>query len=244
MMKRTLISAAALLALAAGSVNAQVVVTTGAGYIKMVNALTQAYQAQTDKEVAKAVGGNIGQMLAQVAQGNGVNLVISDTGALDKFQAHLGGDRLALGDTPLVMIWRKGLSLKSPEAIVEPDVKTVAHPDPKAAIYGRSAAKWLKNTGIGEKIKDKIRSASSVPQVYSYVATGNMDVGFVNLLAYRNAPEKVAGHFEIRDHGAIIHMAAQPVKGAENDADVKDFMKFLGTPKAHAIMDKFGVTMK
>ncbi len=222
---------------------AEVIVTTGAGYIKMVNALTKAYEGEGHQKVAKALGGNIGQMLAQVTQGNGVNVVISDEKALKKFEKNLAAGQVHLGDTPLVMVWRKGLTLSAPSDILKDDIKTVAHPDPKAAIYGRSAATWLKNTGYGEKIAGKIRAANHVPQVYSYVATGDMDVGFVNLSAYRNAPQKVGGHFEIMDHGAKIHMVAQIVKGAEGDKDVQQFMTFLHSKKAQTIMNKFGVTL-
>ena len=78
-LKPLLISLAAVSALAAGAANAaQVIVTTGAGYVKMVDALAALYQKETGVAVEKSFGGNIGQMLAQVKHGSGVNVVISD----------------------------------------------------------------------------------------------------------------------------------------------------------------------
>ena len=54
----TLITAAAALTLA-GAAQAQVTVTTGGGYIKMVEALTAQYEKDTGAKVEKAFGGNI-----------------------------------------------------------------------------------------------------------------------------------------------------------------------------------------
>ena len=56
----------------AGTAAAEVTVTTGAGYVKMVQALVDAYQSQTQAKVGTAFGGNIGQMLAQVREGGKV----------------------------------------------------------------------------------------------------------------------------------------------------------------------------
>lgn len=115
-LKPLLISLAAVSALAAGAANAaQVIVTTGAGYVKMVDALAALYQKETGVAVEKSFGGNIGQMLAQVKHGSGVNVVISDEASLEKFHDALAPDARRLGDTPLVLVWRKGLELKRPE---------------------------------------------------------------------------------------------------------------------------------
>lgn len=83
-MKKTcvLLASAAAFAFSAAAAQAAVTVTTGAGYVKMVEALVRAYEAETKTEVHTAFGGNIGQMLAQVESGSGVNVVISDKTSL------------------------------------------------------------------------------------------------------------------------------------------------------------------
>lgn len=241
-LKPLLISLAAVSALAAGAANAaQVIVTTGAGYVKMVDALAALYQKETGVAVEKSFGGNIGQMLAQVKHGSGVNVVISDEASLEKFHDALAPDARRLGDTPLVLVWRKGLELKRPEDIALDSVKTVASPNPKAAVYGRSAAKWLKATGLDAKVAPKLQVVGTVPQVYSYVTTGNMDAGFVNLAVLKSGTEALGGHAAIRDESAVVHMTVRPVRGAEADADVKAFMDFLASEKAKPVLRKFGI---
>ena len=238
-LKPLLISLAAVSALAAGAANAaQVIVTTGAGYVKMVDALAALYQKETGVAVEKSFGGNIGQMLAQVKHGSGVNV---DEASLEKFHDALAPDARRLGDTPLVLVWRKGLELKRPEDIALDSVKTVASPNPKAAVYGRSAAKWLKATGLDAKVAPKLQVVGTVPQVYSYVTTGNMDAGFVNLAVLKSGTEALGGHAAIRDESAVVHMTVRPVRGAEADADVKAFMDFLASEKAKPVLRKFGI---
>lgn len=241
-LKPLLITLAAVSALAAGAANAaQVVVTTGAGYVKMVDALAALYQKETGVAVEKSFGGNIGQMLAQVKHGSGVNVVISDEASLEKFHDALAPDARRLGDTPLVLVWRKGLELKRPEDIAFGSVKTVASPNLKAAVYGRSAAEWLKATGLDAKVAPKLQIVGTVLQVYSYVTTGNMDAGFVNLAVLKSDTEALGGHTAIRDESAVVHMTVRPVRGAEADTDVKAFMDFLASEKAKPVLRKFGI---
>lgn len=238
-----LITAAATLTLA-GAAQAQVTVTTGGGYIKMVEALTAQYEKDTGAKVEKAFGGNIGQMLAQVESGSPVTVVISDATSLKKFTKALNADAgVRLGDTPLILIWRKGLTLASPEDLTGDAVKRVAMPDPKAAVYGRAAKEYLDSSGLGEKIAGKLNVVSMVPQVMSYVSRAEMDAGFVNLLAARQGKDKIGGFVAVKEGYEPIRMTAQPIKGAAGEADdVKAFLTWLGSPKADAVLEKFGVS--
>ena len=104
-MKTSALTLAALITLCVGTAQAaQVTVTTGAGYVKMVDALTALYQKETGVTVDKAFGGNIGQLLAQVKDGGKVNVVISDAATLKRFKDILSPETTVLGDTPLVLV--------------------------------------------------------------------------------------------------------------------------------------------
>ena len=184
--KPLLITLAAVSALAASAANAaQIVVSTGAGYVKMVDALAALYQKETGVAVEKSFGGNIGQMLAQVKHGSGVNVVISDEASLEKFHDALAPDARRLGDTPLVLVWRKELELKRPEDIAFESVKTVASPNLKAAVYGRSAAEWLKATGLGCKVALEAESRGHPCRRSPYVTRRATGPGSVDLAVTR-----------------------------------------------------------
>lgn len=122
-----LLTAALSFGLGASVAQAEVIVTTGAGYVPMVKALVAAYQTETGAKVGTAFGGNIGQMLAQTASGSGVNVVVSDRASLGKFKM-LDKEEVVLGTTPIVLIWKKGLCLPLPKISRSP--KLNASPTP------------------------------------------------------------------------------------------------------------------
>lgn len=243
MQKTALLTSLTLLALAAGSAHADVVVTTGAGYVPMVKALSEAYAQETGGKIATAFGGNIGQMLAQVKEGSGVNVVISDRASLAKFAKLLAADETKLGTTPIVLVWKKGLDIKTPADLKADSVARIAMPDPKAAVYGRAAEDFLKTSGLGKDLEGKVNVVSTVPQVTAYVVKGEMDAGFVNRVAAKNAQGKLGGQLEITDQHQPIVMTARPVaEVAEKDAaDVKAFLDWLTGETAKGILKANGL---
>jgi molybdate transport system substrate-binding protein len=231
-----------LLLTAAASVSfAGVTVTTGAGYKTMLEKLCADFR-ESGGAVEEMYGGHIGMMLAQIKQGSGVNVVISDKGSLDDMSGGVEFDSYEpLGGTVLVLAWRKGIEIETPEDLAKPEIKSVAYPDAKAAIYGRAATKFLESSGIGAKIKDKISEVSSVPQVFAYLVSGEMDAGFVNRVMIMNGAEKIGGSLEIASGYPSLDMVAAVVKSAGSDPDVAKFIEFLRSPAAKEILKKNGV---
>lgn len=225
-----------------GQVFAEVSLTTGAGYADMAKELAKAFTATSGTKVTQNFGGNIGQMMAQIANGNGANIVISDEGTLKNLKSPIQlTDIHALGNTPLVFIWRKGLDLKGVSDIETNKVKQFAYPDPKAAVYGRAAQQYLNNLGLKAVSKDKIMKIASVPQVTAYVVKGEVDAGFVNRTAARRNKDKIGGSEEVTKGYEPIHMIAAVVKGHEGDKDVQQFLTFLQSEQAKTILLKHGI---
>lgn len=236
---KTLLIAAA--AFSASAAYAEVSVTTGAGYMPMSKELAQTYQKTSGQKVVENYGGNIGQMLAQVAAGNGVNIVISDLGTLKRIKSPVQFSKIEkLGNTPLVFIWKKGCGITGPQDLTTDKVKTFAYPDPKAAVYGRAAKEYLDGLKT-ESLKDKSMQIASVPQVMAYVSKGEVDAGFLNRTAARQGKEKIGGSVEIADGYSPIEMVAAVVKGQENDKDVQAFLNFLNSEDAKKILVKHGI---
>ena len=217
-------------------------VTTGAGYTQMVKELCAAYKEASGKNIQEMYGGNIGQQLAQIEAGSGVNIMITDKGTLEDAKTNVKFDTFVpLGKTVLVLAWRKGLSLSSPYDLLFDDVKSVCFPDPKAAIYGRAALAFLESSGIKNKISDKISQVSTVPQVFSYLVSGEMDAGFVNRVVVRSGGEKIGGFLEIENGYPPLNMVAAVVKGQHAKPEVKNYLDFLKTEKGKEILKKHGV---
>jgi molybdate transport system substrate-binding protein len=237
----SVIIAAALCASFAASASASVIITTGAGYKTMVEELCAAFR-ESGGAIEEMYGGHIGQMLMQIKQGSDVNIVISDKGSLDEMSQGVEFDTYEdLGNTLLVLAWRKGLDIKSPEDLAKSEIKSICHPDAQAAIYGRAASKFLESSGIGEKISDKLSVVSSVPQVFAYLVSGEMDAGFVNHVMVQNGGDKVGGWLEIEDGYPPLNMVAAVVKGNAAKEDVAKFLAFLRGDASRARLKNNGI---
>jgi molybdate transport system substrate-binding protein len=216
-------------------------ITTGAGYKTMVEELSSAFR-ESGGTIEEMYGGHIGQMLMQIKQGSDVNVVISDKGSLEEMSQGVEFDAMeSLGDTLLVLAWRKGIKIESPKDLEKPDVKSVCHPDSKSAIYGRAASKFLESSGIGKNIEGKLSVVSSVPQVFAYLSSGEMDAGFVNRVMVINGGDKVGGWIEIAEGYPSLEMVAAVVKGNGKDPEVAKFLEFLRGEKGKEILKKNGI---
>lgn len=221
-----------------------VTVTTGAGYIPMVKAVSEVCRQEMAAPVTESYGGNIGQMLAQVVQGSGVNVVISDLGTLKMIKSPVKfSTTKALGSTPLVLVWRKGVTIASPADLSAEKVKAIAAPDSKATVYGRVAKVWLneQSATVREGLEKKWLEVGHVPQVIAYVLRGEVDAGFVNVVASNKNKDALGGVLQLKDGYPPIEMVAVVVDGAEKSPAVESYLNCLGSEKAKAIFAKFGV---
>ena len=242
MPKRTL-TALSLIAFSFGA-SAAVTVTTGAGYVPMVEKLVEVCKNETAAPIEKSFGGNIGQMLAQVKSGSGVNVVVTDRTTLLKLKTPVEfSTTQTLGVSPLMLVWRKGVTITNPEDLAKDGVKRIAHPDPKAAVYGRAGTEWVASRpeAVKNALTPKLLGVAGVPQVMSYVLQGEVDAGFVNWQAAQKNRAKLGGVMVIEEGYEPIEMVAAVVAGAEKDADVRNFLGCLASPKGKKVLEKAGV---
>ena len=242
MPKRTL-AALSLIAFSFGA-SAAVTVTTGGGYVPMVEKLVEVCKNETAAPIEKSFGGNIGQMLAQVKSGSGVNVVVTDRTTLLKLKTPVKFSTMqTLGVSPLMLVWRKGVTITNPEDLAKDGVKRIAHPDPKAAVYGRAGTEWVAKSpeAVKKAVTPKLLGVAGVPQVMSYVLQGEVDAGFVNWQAAQKNRAKLGGVMVIEEGYEPIEMVAAVVAGAEKDADVRNFLGCLASPKGKKVLEKAGV---
>lgn len=215
-------------------------VTTGLGYKPMLQKLCAAYALQSGVKPTEMYSGNIGQIIEQAKAGSGVSIIVSEKALLQESDLAFAAYE-PLGEAVLVLAWRKGLHLAAPQDLAKPEFAKIGYPDAKAAIYGRAAVAFMKGNNLLEPLKTKLSMLSTVPQVFSYLVSGNLDAAFVNEVIVRKQGGKVGGWMAVSEGYAPLLVVAGVVAGQENKSDVRSFMQFLKTPEAQSILAANGL---
>ena len=99
----------------------------------------------------------------------------------------------------------------------------------------------MKSKGLFETLKPKLIEVASVPQVTSYLISGEVDAGFVNITDALGAGDKIGGYRVIEGGYAPIRIVAGVIKGYEDNPQVKGFLTFMGSAEAVAILKGYGM---
>ncbi|HOP62445.1 MAG TPA: molybdate ABC transporter substrate-binding protein [Spirochaetota bacterium] len=217
-------------------------IASAAGYKKPVSEVMKSFQKETGIKTDAAFG-NIQMVASQAKQTGEITCIIGDKkflsvlGSTVKFRSYK-----SIGKGMLVLAYRKGISLKRPEDIATERIKTLFIPENKKAIYGIAGTEALESYGYTEKLADKITRVATVPQVVSYLLTGEADAGFINLTEAQANKHRLGGYIIIpEDRYTEILIVAGVVEGHENKPETLKFVNYLGTGKAKKIFRKYGL---
>ena len=213
-------------------------VASGAGYKTVVEALADAYSSQSGTTVER-IYGNMGQIIGQAKTSGKVDLLIGEEGFLRSSPLPLA-ESASLGKGRLVLAWPKGKD--EPADLKSSAVARIALPDPERAIYGKAAFEYLDNSGLHAPLKDKLVVVGTVPQVFAYLATGEVDAGFMNLTQAVAAADKIGGFREMDEKlYKPIAIACIRLETAPSADAARKFAEFLGTDAARAIISAHGL---
>ena len=213
---------------------------SGAGYKRLVEELCSAFSKQSGVQTERLFG-NMGQITAQAKASETVDIIIGDKKFLDATDLTFHGEQ-NIGKGRLVAAFAKGSAVTSLDRLTDPAIKRIAMPDGKKAIYGQAAREYLSAAGIWEKVQPKLLVAGTVPQVSTYVVTGEVDLGFVNLTEAKAIEDK-AGKIIVIDeqyHTPIL-IVARHLKAAAKDSPALLFIAFLQSDQAREIIDRNGL---
>lgn len=216
------------------------VVASGAGYKKMMNALAAAYGEKTGLQL-DLIYGNMGRVTTLAKESGQVDIVVGDEAFLQS--SHLVFlETQELGRGKLVLAFPANSGFSSVEALDDPAAKRIAMPDPAKAIYGKAARQFLESSGRMPEIAPRTLEVATVPQVFSYLAAGEVDMGFLNLSYVLDVADKLGGYVVVDESAySPIRIVAATLKDGANQDAARDFIDFLRTPEAKAIVVKHGL---
>lgn len=184
-------------------------------------------------------------LLAQIAKGAPADVFASaDQAAMDRAAAQnllVAGTRRNFVANTLVMIvpTDSGLGLRALADLRKPAVRKVAIGNPASVPVGRYTRGALEAAKLWVAVAPKAVLAQSVRQALDYVARGEVEAGFVYATDALILKDKVKVVATIPTGTAITYPIAA-VAGSPNPAAAREFIDFVATPAAQAVLARYG----
>ena len=191
--------------------------------------------------------GSTGKFYAQIVNGAPFDVLLAaddETPArLEKEGAATPGTRFTYATGRLVL-WSARPQLVDGKAAVllHQNFRHLAIAAPKLAPYGAASVQALSNMGMLAALQGKLVTGDSIGQVFSMVASGNAELGFVaRSQVFENGLLKSGSAWEVPAslHTPLKQDAVLLVR-AKNNPAAQQLLAFLKSAQARTIMASFG----
>lgn len=191
--------------------------------------------------------GATGKFYAQITNGAPFEVFLAaddETPAkLEKEGAAVNGSRFTYATGKLVL-WsaQPGVVDAQGEVLKKGDFKRIAIAAPKLAPYGAAAVEAISKLGLQAALEPKLVQGESIGQAFSFVSTGNAELGFIALSqVYESGKIKSGSAWIVPEslHSPIRQDAVLLAKAKDSKASAQ-LMAFLKTEKARAVIRSFG----
>jgi len=189
--------------------------------------------------------GASGALLQQIQQGAPADIFISagkkQVDALEQSGQLVAGTRAVLAKNRLVLVVPKNVvGVSSFFNLTQDNIKKIAIGEPRSVPAGQYGEQVLKKLGIFEKVKSKFVYANNVRQVLAAVESGNADAGLVYRTDAKISDKvKIVVAADEKYHSPIAYPMAV-LKSSKNVPAAKEFVQFLGSEQAKAVLTKYG----
>ena len=206
--------------------------------------------SKSEKSELRVVYGSSGNFTTQILNGAPFNLFIA---ADEHFPLELyksgktvdEGSVFAIGKLAMIANKSSGIQLidgktEIAKAIQKANKISIAKPD--LAPYGKAAVEYLKAEGLWDLAKNKLVYADNIGVATTYVVSGAADVGFT-AVSLAKSPEVLKGASFLLVDPSLYQPIKQRmvlIKGAPQEAI--DLYRFIQTPQAKTILQKYGYT--
>lgn len=238
-MQRFFLACAAFLLAANAWAADALLVAAGAGYRKPVMELLEDFSKSSGMRT-EASFGNMRQVETQARQNPDIALMIGDRaflepmGLAERFQP--------LGTGRLVLVTARGQAIASLADLREPRFRRIALPDRAKAVYGNAAATCLARLGLAQPLAGRLVEVATVPQVSAYVATGEVDAGFLNRTEALALQGRAGAAIDApQDCYDPIELSVGVLKGRAGGAAARAFLDYLASPAARQVLERHGM---
>lgn len=222
-------------------------VAVAANFTEPAKEIAQAFKAASGHTAILSFGSS-GQFYAQMSHGAPYEVFLSADAErpLKAEQAGLGvaGTRFTYAVGRLVLYSKTpGLVDGAGAVLAGGKFDKLAIADPASAPYGTAAVQTMQKLGVYAALKPKIVTGGSITQAFQFVETGAAELGFVAYSQVINTPGGSRWMAPAADHAPIDQQAILLYPG-RNSAAAKAFLAFLKSPRAVAIIRKYGYEVR
>lgn len=230
--------------LCAGTANADVVrVAVATNFANAMDALAASFAERSEHEVLVSSGSS-GAHYAQIKNGAPFHAFFSaDTERpkrLEEEGVAIRGSRFVYAVGRLVLWSARADYVDGDGRVLETGTfRHLAIANPELAPYGAAAREVLRARGLWDALQPQIVRGQDIGQTYSFVYTGNAELGFVAYSQLAQPGRKPAGsHWLVpaQLHSPIVQEAVL----LRDDPAASAFMEYVTTPAARELIRRFG----
>ncbi len=233
--------------LASASALADVVqVAVAANFSGPMKLIAAEFEKETGHQASLSFGAT-GKFYAQITNGAPFDVLLAADQAtparLEKESVAVNGSRFTYATGQLVL-WsaQPGAVDSRGDILKKGNFKHLAIAAPKLAPYGAAAMETMTNLGLLESLAPKLVQGESIGQTFSFIASGNAELGFVALSqVVEGGKIKTGSGWIVPGHlHSPIRQDAVLLARARDKQAAKQLMAFLKTEKARAVIRSFG----
>ena len=243
---RRLLSLAAALILPALAHAEVVQVAVAANFTAPAKALAEQLKADTGHDAELSFGAT-GAFYTQIKQGAPFDVFLAADDErpklLEQEDEIVPGSRFTYAVGQLALWSAKPDFVDDAGAVLKDgNFNKLAIADPKLAPYGLAAEQTLAELGLTKALQPKLVIGKSIGQTYTFIASGNAELGFVALSqVLRDGEVSQGSAWRVPDalHTPIVQDAVLLKRGADNPA-AQAWMDLLRAPETRELLHRYG----
>ena len=224
----------------------EVQVAVASNFVGTLHELALDFEATTDDHVLIS-SGSTGKLHAQITHGAPFEIFLAADGNSPQ---RLEQEGQAIADTRFtyalgrLALWsaRSGVVDDGQTVLQEGKFRHLALANPRTAPYGTAALQVLKSLDLWKRVEPRVVLGENVAQAFSFVSTGNAEIGFVALAQLEGLDESRRGSFWVvprKLHSPIEQQAVLLEAGRDNPTASR-FLAYLRSPAARSIIERSG----
>lgn len=221
-------------------------IAVAANFANPMKLLANQFEKESGNKVLQSVGATA-KLYAQIRSGAPFDIFLAADEAtaerLERKNAIVSGSRFTYATGRLVLWSAQANGVDANGHVLKSDrFRHLAIAAPKLAPYGAAALQTLNQLGLDERLKPRLVQGESIGQTYSFVASGNAELGFVALSqVYANGGiQRGSGWIVPNTLHTPLRQDAVLLAQASGNPAARAFLVFLKSNDAKTVIRSFG----